>query len=66
VKGNNNKPSFFILYDQLRWEEKSLIEAAKKKDINLEVINCRENSIDLDEDKSNYRDDIILQRCVIY
>jgi [lysine-biosynthesis-protein LysW]--L-2-aminoadipate ligase len=66
VKGNNNKPSFFILYDQLRWEEKSLIEAAKKKDIELEVINCRENSIDLDEDKSNYRDDIILQRCVSY
>ena len=66
MKGHNNKPSFFILYDQLRWEEKSLIEAAKKKDINLEVINCRENSIDLDEDKSNYRDDIILQRCVSY
>lgn len=66
MKGNNNKPSFFILYDQLRWEEKSLIEVAKKKDINLEVINCRENSIDLDEDKSNYRDDIILQRCVSY
>ena len=66
MKGNNNKPSFFILYDQLRWEEKSLIEAAKKKDIELKVINCRENSIDLDEDKSNYRDDIILQRCVSY
>lgn len=66
MKGNKNKPSFFILYDQLRWEEKSLIEAAKKKDIDLEVINCRENSIDLDEDKSNYRDDIILQRCVSY
>lgn len=66
MKGNNNKPSFFILYDQLRWEEKSLIEAAKKKDIELEVINCRENSIDLDEDKSSYRDDIILQRCVSY
>ncbi|HEX7274486.1 MAG TPA: lysine biosynthesis protein LysX [Nitrososphaeraceae archaeon] len=66
MKGNNNKPSFFILYDQLRWEEKSLIEAAKKKDIELKVINCRENSIDLDEDKSNYCDDIILQRCVSY
>jgi len=66
VKGNTNKPSFFILYDQLRWEEKSLIEAAQKKDIKLEVINCRENSIELDQDKSNYRDDIILQRCVSY
>lgn len=66
MKGNNNKTSFFILYDQLRWEEKSLIEAAKKKDINLEVINCRENSIELDKDKSIYCDDIILQRCVSY
>ena len=66
MKGNTNKPSFFILYDQLRWEEKSLIEAAQKKDIKLEVINCRENSIELDQDKANYRDDIILQRCVSY
>ena len=66
MNGNTNKPSFFILYDQLRWEEKSLIEAAQKKDIKLEVINCRENSIELDQDKSNYRDDVILQRCVSY
>jgi [lysine-biosynthesis-protein LysW]--L-2-aminoadipate ligase len=66
VKGNTNKPSFFILYDQLRWEEKSLIETAQKKNIKLRVINCRENSIELDEDRSNYRDDIILQRCVSY
>jgi len=66
VKGNNEKTSFFILYDQLRWEEKSLIEAAKKKDIKLEVINCRENSIDLDKDEFTYCDDIILQRCVSY
>jgi len=66
VKGNNKKTSFFILYDQLRWEEKSLIDAAKKKDIKLEVINCRENSIDLDKDEFTYCDDIILQRCVSY
>jgi len=66
VKGNNKKTSFFILYDQLRWEEKSLIEAAKKKDIKLEVINCRENSIDLDKDEFTYCDDVILQRCVSY
>ena len=43
MKGNNKETSFFILYDQLRWEEKSLIETAKKKDIKLEVINCIEN-----------------------
>ena len=66
MKENNKETSFFILYDQLRWEEKSLIETAKKKDIKLEVINCRENSIDLDKDKSIYCNDIILQRCVSY
>jgi len=66
VKGNNKKTSFFILYDQPRWEEKSLIDAAKKKDIKLEVINCRENPIDLDKDEFTYCDDIILQRCVSY
>jgi [lysine-biosynthesis-protein LysW]--L-2-aminoadipate ligase len=66
VKENNKETSFFILYDQLRWEEKSLIETAEKKDIKLEVINCRENSIELDKDKSIYRNDIILQRCVSY
>jgi [lysine-biosynthesis-protein LysW]--L-2-aminoadipate ligase len=66
VKGNNKKTCFFILYDQLRWEEKSLIETAKKKDIKLEVINCRESSIELDKDKSPHCNDIILQRCVSY
>lgn len=66
MKGNNKKTSFFILYDQLRWEEKSLIETAKKKDIKLEVINCRESSIELDKDKSPHCNDIILQRCVSY
>lgn len=66
MKENNKETSFFILYDQLRWEEKSLIETAKKKDIKLEVINCRENSIELDKDKSIYCNDIILQRCVSY
>jgi [lysine-biosynthesis-protein LysW]---L-2-aminoadipate ligase len=66
VKGNNKKTSFIIIYDQLRWEEKSLIETAKKKDIKLEVINCRESSIELDKDKSPHCNDIILQRCVSY
>ena len=66
MKGNNKKSSFFILYDQLRWEEKALIETAKKKDIKLEVINCRENSIDLDKGEFTYCDHIILQRCVSY
>jgi len=66
VKGNSQKTSFSILYDQLRWEEKSLIEAAKKKDVKLGIINCRENSIDLNKDKSTHDSDVILQRCVSY
>ena len=63
---HNSNTSFFILYDQLRWEEKSLIETAKKKDLKIEVINCRENSIELDDDGSTYCNHIILQRCVSY
>ena len=66
MKLHSSNTSFFILYDQLRWEEKSLIEAAKKKDFKFDVINCRENSIELDNGRSTYCSDIILQRCVSY
>ena len=57
--------SLFILYDQLRWEEKSIIESGKKKGIDIEAINCRDAVIDLEKD-TQYYDRIILQRCVGY
>ncbi|MFB5631015.1 MAG: lysine biosynthesis protein LysX [Nitrosopumilaceae archaeon] len=53
-----------VLYDNIRWEEKSLLEAGKKKNINLQMQDCKKLSLDLDEDTKNYG--TVLQRCVSY
>ena len=52
------------LYDTIRLEEKLLIESAKKNEINLEMVNCKKLSVDLNEKKSF--DSPVLQRCVSY
>ena len=52
------------LYDTIRLEEKLLIESAKKNEINLEMVDCKKLSIDLNEKKSF--DSPVLQRCVSY
>ena len=57
--------SLFILYDQLRWEEKAIIESAKKKGIDIGIANCRDTIIDL-EQNMEYSDRIMIQRCVSY
>ena len=57
--------SLFILYDQLRWEEKAIIESAKKKGIDIGIANCRDTIIDL-ENNMKYSDKIMIQRCVSY
>ena len=52
------------LYDTIRLEEKLLIESAKKNGINLEMVDCKKLSVDLNEKKSF--DSPVLQRCVSY
>ena len=52
------------LYDTIRLEEKLLIESAKKNNINLEMIDCKKMSVDLNE-KSCFTYPV-LQRCVSY
>ena len=52
------------LYDTIRLEEKLLIESAKKNNINLEMIDCKKMSVDLNE-KSCFTNPV-LQRCVSY
>ena len=52
------------LYDTIRLEEKLLIESAKKNNINLEMIDCKNMSVDLNE-KSCFTHPV-LQRCVSY
>jgi [lysine-biosynthesis-protein LysW]--L-2-aminoadipate ligase len=53
-----------ILYDTIRWEEKALSEAGKKKNVNLEMVDCKQLSLDLDKNTKQYG--TVLQRCVSY
>ena len=53
-----------VLYDTIRWEEKALSEAGKKKNVNLEMVDCKQLSLDLDENTKQYG--TVLQRCVSY
>ena len=52
------------LYDTIRLEEKLLIESAKKNDINLEMVDCKNLFVNLNDTKSF--DGPVLQRCVSY
>ena len=60
--------SLSILYDNIRWEEKALYEAAKKRGIKVNNINCKDLSIYLNDEResSPYLNKIIIQRCVSY
>jgi len=53
-----------VLYDTIRWEEKALLEAGKKKNINLQMVDCKKLSLDLDKEIDGYG--TVLQRCVSY
>ena len=43
------KPDVTILYDSVRWEEKALLEAGKKKGINIQMLDCKKLSLDLEK-----------------
>lgn len=58
--------SLTILYDNIRWEEKALYEAAKKKGLDVENLDCKNLAVNLNDRNSIYNDRIILQRCVSY
>ncbi len=58
-------PDVTVLYDTIRWEEKALLEAGKKKGINIEMVDCKKLSLDLDKQlDQDYG--TVLQRCVSY
>lgn len=56
-------PPISVLYDAIRPEEKALVEAAKKKNIDLEMVDCKNLVIDLDK-KTDFG--TVIQRCVSY
>lgn len=58
--------SLTILYDNIRWEEKALYEACKKRGIEVSNIDCKDLVLNLNDRKSQFRDKIILQRSVSY
>jgi len=53
-----------ILYDTIRWEEKALFDAAKKKGIDAKMVDCKSLSLNLDENKEEFG--TVIQRCVSY
>ncbi len=57
-------PDVTILYDNIRWEEKALLEAGKKNNINVQMVNCKNLALDLEKKPEDYG--IVIQRCVSY
>lgn len=57
-------PDVTILYDTIRWEEKALLEAGKKKNINIQMVDCKNLAIDLEKKPEDYGP--VIQRCVSY
>ena len=53
-----------VLYDTIRWEEKAILEAGKKKNVDLQMLDCKKLSLDLDSKVKDYG--TVLQRCVSY
>ncbi|MEW6605447.1 MAG: lysine biosynthesis protein LysX [Thermoproteota archaeon] len=70
-KGNQSSSNFsgnslIILYDNIRWEEKALYEAAKKKGVDVENVDCKNLVANLNDRKSKYSGQVVLQRSVSY
>ena len=68
-------PDVTVLYDTIRWEEKALLEAGRRSDINVRMLDCRSlalglgagpdaGSRDIGVDPAEYG--VVLQRCVSY
>lgn len=57
-------PDVTILYDTIRWEEKALLEAGKKKNINIQMVDCKNLALNLDKKPEDYGP--VIQRCVSY
>ena len=63
---NLSDKSLILLYDSIRWEEKALYEAAIKKGIKIENVNCKNLMVNLNDKNSKYRGQVVLQRSVSY
>jgi [lysine-biosynthesis-protein LysW]--L-2-aminoadipate ligase len=66
VNIEEEKYSFSILFDSIRWEEKSIIESANKNSINLKAIDCKDIVLFLNKENKSFNNNIILQRSISY
>jgi len=58
-----------LVYDRIRWEEKALIEASRKKGLNLKLVDSKETYINTLEDSEKIREkfgQVVIERCVSY
>ncbi|MEM3078537.1 MAG: lysine biosynthesis enzyme LysX, partial [Nitrososphaerales archaeon] len=55
-----------MVYDYVRWEEKVIADAAKKKGVDLKLVDSKDVSLLLDNDYEKEFGDVVLQRCLSY
>lgn len=55
-----------MIYDTVRWEEKSIHKAAEQKGIELSMINVKEMDMDFDRPVPDSYGNVTLQRCTSY
>jgi len=56
--------SFSLVYDILRWEEKEILNEAKKREINLNTLEIKNVNFKLDKNvEKSLKEEIFLQRC---
>jgi [lysine-biosynthesis-protein LysW]---L-2-aminoadipate ligase len=53
-----------MLYDLIRWEEKAILESAKKKGVTANLVDCRTLALEATAKKSPIADHLVLERCV--
>ncbi len=56
--------SFTILYDVIRWEEKAIADAAKKRGVDVHLVDAREMAFEVTSKSSGLEDHVVLERCV--
>lgn len=66
INRGEDDSSFYILFDNLRWEEKSIIEKAKEKNLNLKTIDSKELVLFLNDNNEWIKDRVVLQRSISY
>ncbi|MCP8312023.1 MAG: lysine biosynthesis protein LysX [Candidatus Methylarchaceae archaeon HK02M1] len=55
-----------MVYDYIRWEEKAIANAAKKRGVELKLLDAKDILLLLDDDYTKAFGDIVLQRCISY